>query len=108
MRILFSFLMAAALAPAQDYKLGPDSERQPGVPAGKVMKHSWTSKIFPGTTRDYWVYVPAQYTADKPAAVIVMQDGRGLVDEKGRWRFPIPKGGPATVTFPFRFANPNL
>ena len=57
-------LALAPLAPAaDDYKLGPDSERHDGVPQGKVTQHKWKSKVFPGTERDYWVYVPAQYDA---------------------------------------------
>ena len=44
------------------YTLGPDSQQQPGVPQGVVTKYTWTSTIYPGTTRDYWIYVPAQYT----------------------------------------------
>jgi enterochelin esterase family protein len=36
---------------------------------------SWSSKIFTGTTRDWWVYVPAQYNGANPAAVMVFQDG---------------------------------
>ena len=35
------------------------------------------SKIFPGTYRDYWVYVPKQYDPAKPACVYVNQDGVG-------------------------------
>src|SRR5262245_56754028 len=59
-----------------DFPLGPDSKVQPGVPQGEVLKFSFDkSKIFPGTYRDYWVYVPAQYTPDKPACVYVNQDG---------------------------------
>src|SRR5713101_2033977 len=73
---------------AQDYTPGPDSRRQPGVPQGKVTKHTWTSKIFPGTTRDYWIYVPAQYDAAKTACVMIFQDGSGMVDEKGTWQAP--------------------
>jgi len=43
---------ACLLAAADDYVLGPDSKRQPGVPQGKVSSFTWkTSKIFPGTTR---------------------------------------------------------
>src|SRR5262245_18595295 len=45
----------------QRYKLGSDSQRQEGVPQGKVTKFSWKSQVFAGTERDYWVYVPAQY-----------------------------------------------
>jgi len=46
------------------------------VPKGEVTKHSFeASKIFPGTTREYWIYVPQQYKADQPACVFVCQDG---------------------------------
>ena len=33
------------------------------------------SKIFPGTVRDYWIYVPKQYDPAKPACLYVNQDG---------------------------------
>ncbi|MHC5542697.1 alpha/beta hydrolase, partial [Singulisphaera rosea] len=43
---------------------------------GEVIKYSFDkSKIFPGTVRDYWVYVPKQYDPAKPACVYVNQDG---------------------------------
>ncbi len=59
-----------------DYTPGPDSLPQPDVPKGTVTKHTFEdSKVFPGTTRDYWVYVPAQYDAARPAPVMVFQDG---------------------------------
>jgi gluconolactonase len=46
------------------------------VPKGEVLRFSFDqSKIFPGTHRDYWIYVPAQYTPDTPACVYVNQDG---------------------------------
>jgi sugar lactone lactonase YvrE/enterochelin esterase-like enzyme len=82
-------LAAAPLAAQEKYPLGPDSQRQAGVPQGKVTKHTWTSQIFPGTVRDYWVYVPAQYTAATPAALMVFQDGAGYVNEEGRYRTPV-------------------
>ena len=45
-------------------------------PKGTVTKYSFTeSKIFPGTVRDYFVYVPKQYDPAKPACVHVNQDG---------------------------------
>ena len=54
-------LFVACSAYAQDdYQLGPDSQRQEGVPVGTVTQHRWESKaFFPGTVRDYWSYVPA-------------------------------------------------
>jgi len=78
-----------ALSVDQPYKLGPDSERQEGVPKGTVTKHEWKSKIFDGTTRDYWVYVPAQYKPDEPARVMIFQDGHAYVHETGLFRVPV-------------------
>jgi sugar lactone lactonase YvrE/enterochelin esterase-like enzyme len=74
------------LAAAEEYFPGPDSQRQPGVPQGKVTKYEWTSKIYPGTVRDYWVYVPAQYKPDKPACTMVFQDGSTFVNENGAFK----------------------
>ena len=65
------------------YAPGPDARRQPGVPQGTVTKAEWRSTIFPGTVRDYYVYVPAQYQAETPASVMVFQDGAGYVSETG-------------------------
>ena len=63
------------------YETHPDSREHPGVPKGTVKQMpAWESKIFAGTKRDWWVYVPAQYTPDKPAAVMVFQDGAGPKD----------------------------
>ena len=46
------------------------------VPKGTVTKYTFEgSAIFPGTTREYSVYVPAQYDGTKPACVHVNQDG---------------------------------
>jgi gluconolactonase len=46
------------------------------VPKGEVTKYTFDqSKIFPGTVRDYWVYVPRQYDPAKPACLHVNQDG---------------------------------
>jgi len=71
------------------YLLGPDSQRQPGVPHGIVTQQEWRSTIFPGTIRNYWVYVPVQFTPDQPANVMVFQDGGGYVSETGETRVPI-------------------
>jgi gluconolactonase len=92
--ILCAFGVALGMAEAaQEYPLGPDSQRQPGVPQGTVTHYTWTSPalrgIYPGTVRDYWVYVPAEHSADKPACVMVFQDGGGFVKEDGRARVPI-------------------
>ena len=83
------FLSPHFVSAADDYQLGPESQRQPGVPQGKVTEHFWRSKVFDRTERKYWVYVPAQYTPEEPAAVMVFQDGGAYVDEKGQFRVPI-------------------
>jgi enterochelin esterase family protein len=76
-------------ASGTEYRLGVDSLPQEGVPKGTVEKHTFNdSKIFPGTTRDYWVYVPAQYDASKPACVMVFLDGGDYVMLKGEVRVP--------------------
>lgn len=89
LRSILFLLLASLCLPAEEYRLGPDSQRQPGVPQGKVTEFTWTSKIFPGTTRKYWVYVPAQYSASQPACVMIFQDGSGYVKEDGAWRAPV-------------------
>jgi enterochelin esterase-like enzyme len=64
--------------PLEVYRDDPDLKEKPGVPRGEVKEMpKWESKIFPGTIRDWWVYVPAQYKADRPACVMVFQDGGG-------------------------------
>jgi sugar lactone lactonase YvrE/enterochelin esterase-like enzyme len=96
-----------------DYPLGPDSQPQESVPRGTVTKYAWNnSKVFPGTTRDYWVYVPAQYDKSKPACVMVFQDGGGFQDPAGSYRAPVvfdnlihKKEMPVTIGI---FVNPGV
>lgn len=52
---------------------------------GTLTKHQFSeSKVFPGTQRDYWVYVPSEYQATQPAALMIFQDGRGFVAKPGK------------------------
>ncbi|HEX6427918.1 MAG TPA: SMP-30/gluconolactonase/LRE family protein [Niastella sp.] len=65
-----------AQAPVENYPVDAASVVQPGVPKGEVLKFTFDhSTIFPGTWREYWIYIPAQYRPDKPACVYVNQDG---------------------------------
>jgi gluconolactonase len=75
--VLFALTAAAGSMRANDdYVPGPDSQVHPGVPAGKVFSFPFDrSKIFPGTTRTCWVYLPAQYAPEHPACLFVFQDG---------------------------------
>src|SRR5688572_9503485 len=81
----------ASAAPTDDvYKLGPDSEYQPGVPQGKIEGPLTleSKSVYPNTTRNYWVYVPAQYDPAKPASLMVFQDGHAFVGLEGDYRIP--------------------
>jgi len=63
------------------YETHPDSRERADVPKGTIKQMPpWESKIFAGTKRDWWVYVPAQYRPENPAAVMVFQDGAGPKD----------------------------
>src|SRR5881275_66702 len=55
---------------------GAEPGTSAGVPKGEVTKYTFEeSQVFPGTVRDYWVYVPKQYDPAKPACTHVNQDG---------------------------------
>ena len=85
-----ALLVSSPLFAADDYKLGPDSQVRVGVPVGKITQGKWVSEqVFPGTERDYWVYVPAQYDGTQPACVMVFQDGGNYAKADGQFRAPI-------------------
>ena len=86
--LLAAFMLAPAMA-AEDASHGPDSQRQEGVPRGTVTRHVWKSKVYEGTIREFFVYVPAQYDGSEPAAVMVFQDGHTFVKEDGDYRVPV-------------------
>jgi enterochelin esterase family protein len=68
----------------------PDAITRDDVPQGKVIEMpAWESKVFSKTTRDWSIYVPAQYKPETPAALMIFQDGHGMRNPKGRWRVPV-------------------
>ncbi len=73
------FASTAAGQNGEDPQLGPDSKPQEGVGRGEIQgPFKWKSEIFPGTVRNFWIYVPAQYRdRSGPACVLVVQDGLG-------------------------------
>jgi gluconolactonase len=72
---------------AEQYELSEDSKVQEGVPQGEIKgPFRWkNSTIFPGTERDYSIYIPAQYDADTPCCLLVVQDG---LRKAQQWKFP--------------------
>ena len=74
--LLLSGIGAEGQPTGDRYPVDPASVEHPGVPRGELLHCALDSSvIFPGTHRDYWLYVPAQYRPDKPACVYVNQDG---------------------------------
>ena len=85
-----AFLPSRTQASDADYKLGPDSMPKENVPKGELSEHVWKdSKVFPGTTRRYYVYVPEQYDGSTPAALMVFQDGHAYTAPEGQFRAPV-------------------
>ncbi len=74
-----------------DYAIPPEAlARAEGVPTGRVEPFAFNdSKVFPGTERQGWVYIPAQYDGSRPAALMVFQDGHAYVSTNGRMRAPV-------------------
>jgi enterochelin esterase-like enzyme/sugar lactone lactonase YvrE len=105
------FLVAPAWA--SDNAVDADADRQvkPGVPQGQIKSGVFSdSQIFPGTRRDYSVYVPAQYSSDTPASLMVFMDGSNYAKADGAFRVPVvfdnlihQKDMPVTIAV---FVNP--
>jgi enterochelin esterase family protein len=89
--VLATVAARPALAQQPTYELGPESLVQEGVPQGHVIQGSYTSPedgIYPGTVRDYWVSIPAQYEPGQEAALLVFNDGSGYASPTGHSRVP--------------------
>jgi enterochelin esterase-like enzyme len=73
-----------------DYPLTADSLPRPDAPRGRLEgPFLFHSRIIPNTVRQYWIFVPAQYTPDKPASVLVFQDGQRATNPEGSLRVPV-------------------
>ena len=91
-----NFIMDTAMAKADtverkpgDYALTKDSLSQPDVPKGRLEgPFLFHSRIIPNTVRRYWIFVPAQYKGDKPASLLVFQDGQRATNPEGSLRVP--------------------
>ncbi len=73
-----------APSPDSQYRLGPDSLPQEGVPKGEIRGPFVLScKVYPGTQHTYWVYVPAQYDSAVPASLMIFNDGQAFKNPDG-------------------------
>ena len=60
----------------ETYPEHPDTLVRPGVPQGEIKgPFTWASQLYPGTLREYWIYVPANYDANTPTCSLIIQDG---------------------------------
>lgn len=70
--------------PDIQYRLGPDSLPQEGVPKGELRGPFYLpSKAYEGTSHTYFVYVPAQYDPAKPASLMIFNDGQAMMAPEG-------------------------
>ncbi|UNK56287.1 alpha/beta hydrolase-fold protein [Pseudoxanthomonas daejeonensis] len=70
-----------------DYPLTADSRVQAGVPHGRLEgPFEFHSRVFAGTVRRYWIYVPVQYDGRQPASLLVFQDGQRATNPQGSLR----------------------
>src|SRR5688572_19897969 len=86
-------LAQAPPAPTEDvnrfYDFSPDSLAKVGVPKGEIRgPFKLSSQAYPGTLHDYWIYVPAQYHASRPAALMIFNDGQAFMNPEGDIRAP--------------------
>lgn len=77
--LLFSIILQISIfgqQPVENYPEDPASIEQTGIPKGELIQFQFeNSKIFPGTSRDITVYIPAQYKPERAACVYINQDG---------------------------------
>ena len=60
------------------------------MPKGAVTEYKFTeSKIYPGTTRSYWIYLPPNFNAESEYPLMIFLDGGGMQNSKGQFRAPI-------------------
>lgn len=87
--LLAAFTVHAQLEIRTGLELTPDHFLQEGVPRGELKgPFSFHSKIFEGTVRRYWLFIPAQYDGARPASVLVFQDGQRATNPEGPIRAP--------------------
>ena len=80
MRLIFVLLLLSrlALTAEPEFALAEDSKPNPNVPKGTLLKNAYTAKegsVFPGTEREYQIYLPPGFDQAKPAFFMVFQDG---------------------------------
>lgn len=75
---LFMLLSGTLRAMEPEFPLTEDSKPKADVPKGVMIKGTHTARdgsLFPGTVREYSLYLPAGFDKSRPAPFMVFQDG---------------------------------
>ncbi|MEM9480944.1 MAG: SMP-30/gluconolactonase/LRE family protein [Verrucomicrobiota bacterium] len=76
--------------PIEDYPVPPEAVEKESTPKGRMKDGTFTSpEIFPGTVRDYTIYIPHAHDGSTPACLMVFQDGHKVVRSPLGKRMPI-------------------
>lgn len=78
LRLAATLLISLSLHAQDEFPLTEESKPQPNVSKGQMLKDSYTARdgsVFPGTEREYQIYLPANLDTTKPAPFMVFQDG---------------------------------
>lgn len=85
-------LIAAAIIMAGSSAAGaappPPQPPAKGAPSQLLGPFELHSRVYPGTVRRYWVYVPADYDPAQPPNLLLFQDGQRAVNPSGTLRVP--------------------
>ena len=77
--VLFSMILFLSMAQNKAntaYPFDPATQPLKGNDAGEIIERQFAdSKIYPGTQRTYWIYIPKGYVPEKPACLYVCMDG---------------------------------
>jgi enterochelin esterase-like enzyme len=78
LRLAATLLFSLSLHAQDEFPLTEESKPQPNVPKGQMIKDIYPAQdgsVFPGTEREYQIYLPANLDTTKPAPFMVFQDG---------------------------------
>src|ERR1043165_2679686 len=88
--LILALLLVAPAFAVENGNFTPDSELRPEVPQGVVTEFTFSeSKIYPGTTRSYWVYLPPGFNPEFEFPFMVFLDGGSAVQPDGTFRVPV-------------------
>ena len=85
--LLLASSLAAVAAPASVAK--PPQEVAAASLHGRLEgPFELQSRVYPGTVRRYWVYVPAGYDPARPPNLLLFQDGQRAINPNGSLKLP--------------------